>query len=273
MLRSGPARRRISSRTILIALLVFNFLALALAEVQRRALVQKTQQASEESERKLLSFVRDHQKRREEFENAIATFVRDQTKIRQEVEASVTALSKLGQDPSRVERIETVVSRLNQRILDMQRSVGMLQVLVGDNANIDRKQLEARVIQRLNDGKEIVLHFDGSDDEDRDTDGKIRCGPEAANGYLGVFIATEAYSVRYDKETHTWTASGPVQSFPYDPATGNCRSQTSGFSADELREKIRPDDNELVLWGARFRFDGLNVYYIDRKVGYVTWFD
>src|SRR5579871_5458517 len=51
------------------------------------------------------------------------------------------------------------------------------------------------VVNALNAGKAVMVQFDANPAEDHDENGFVVCGPQANQGYLGVFIAGERYEV------------------------------------------------------------------------------
>jgi len=163
-------------------------------------------------------------------------------------------------------RAQANLNEQEKRLADLQSAINALQIFIKDGRFASRQDIEKAIEQRLNAGKNIIIRFDQSDKETRDNNGAILCGPQAETGYLGVFIAGFEYVVSYDSRKHEWKGAGPVQSRP------RCRAQTEVFGPKELREEVSPKD-AIVLWGARFKLQGLDVYLAEQKVGQVAWAD
>ena len=122
-------------------------------------------------------------------------------------------------------------------------------------------------VDALNAGKVVVVEFDPSPLEDRDENGLLACGPDTVKGYLGALIAGERYEVVYAARTRSWKVSGPYQVLP----TCGRYSETYGPTQLGGRE-ARPENGDLILWGAAMTFDAkLDVYDSSkRKVGHLT---
>lgn len=125
----------------------------------------------------------------------------------------------------------------------------------------------ADVVNAITTGKPVVIQFDDNPAEDRDRNGRIACGPDAANGYLGVFIAGQQYRLTYDAAARSWTTSGPYQNIP------SCARYTDTYGPAKLGAiKARPEDGDLILWGAAMTFDA-NLDVLNaakRKVGRIS---
>jgi hypothetical protein len=150
---------------------------------------------------------------------------------------------------------------------------GILVVLISFWATLKTMDYMARaaefrqLVDTLKSGKAIYLRFDDGPEE-REPDGRISCGPQAAKGFLGAFVAGQSYEITYEAATHTWNGFGPNQNADYDPKTATCAGQFSSYSAARLGRAIRPEDNELVLWGSEFKFDSsLSVLASGKRVG------
>ncbi len=147
-----------------------------------------------------------------------------------------------------------------------------LQVLdfVGNRATTDAESPSATfldVVNALNAGHAIIVQFDDNPAEDRDENGLIVCGPQAANGYLGALIAGERYELVYVSAKRSWTTSGPYQ------ILRNCGRYSETYGPAQLGStKARPEDGDLILWGAAMTFDAkLDVYdSAKRRVGHVS---
>lgn len=178
---------------------------------------------------------------------------------------------------SLVYRIEGLISRQEEarkadsaNLANLQSSVGALQVLLKDGNFASRQELQSAIGRRLIDGKTVVVRFDDSDRETRDAAGAILCGPEAESGYLGVFVAGEKYRVSYDRLTHRWTAAGPVQNGSREKSSASCQQQSAAYGPKELGHAVDPN-GVLVLWGALFNLDGLDVLKDGQRVGRIVW--
>jgi hypothetical protein len=122
-------------------------------------------------------------------------------------------------------------------------------------------------VDALNAGRVVVVELDPSPLEDHDESGLLMCGPETAKGYLGALIAGERYEVVYAARTRSWTVTGPYQVLP------NCGRYSETYGPTQLGgTKARPEDGDLILWGAAMTFDAkLDVYDSSRrKVGHLT---
>ncbi len=170
------------------------------------------------------------------------------------------------------ERIRAEVSEQGKLIAEMQSAVGALRVLTKDGRFSSSEDVGHAIDNRLQEGKKIVIRFDSSNLESRDPKGAILCGPDAENGYLGVFVAGEEYAIRFDSATHQWIGSGPAQNKTYDGTTSSCMIQTAAYGPAELHEIVLPG-GILVLWGARLKMSGLQVFLSGHKVGRVVWVD
>ena len=157
-------------------------------------------------------------------------------------------------------RIHAEIGEQGKRLAEMQSAA---QVLTKNGRFASSQDVEAAIVRKLEEGKQIIIRFDDSDLENRDSSGAVLCGPEAENGYLGVFIAGAEYTVNYERQTHQWIGTGPVQSRP------SCRGQSSPFGPKELGAEVSPHE-AIVLWGGRFKLRGLDVYLSDQKVGRVV---
>jgi hypothetical protein len=123
------------------------------------------------------------------------------------------------------------------------------------------------VVNALNAGTTVIVEFDDNPAEDRDENGLIVCGPDASKGYLGVFIAGRQYDLRYDAAARSWTTSGPYQ------AMRTCGRYSETYGPAKVGSiKARPEDGDLILWGAAMTFDAeLDVYdSTKRKVGRIS---
>jgi hypothetical protein len=123
------------------------------------------------------------------------------------------------------------------------------------------------VVNALNAGTTVIVEFDDNPAEDRDENGFIVCGPDASKGYLGVFIAGRQYELRYAAGARSWTTSGPYQSLR------TCGRYSETYGPAKLGStKARPEDGDLILWGAAMTFDAqLDVYdSTKRKVGRIS---
>lgn len=221
----------ISTRTILVGVLIFNVVAIALSEVQRRSLVDRTEQTA-------INLVQSRNR-----------------------EAALE-----------MDRLQKVVNDLNSQMKAITWSAASLRIVAGNSLPIDKRKLEAQIVDRLNSGKAVVVLFEDDAREDRDKDGRIRCGAGTEAGYLGAFVAGERYTIAYDRNTGEWTGTGAAQTLGFDPASQTCKSSTSVYGRKELKADVQPGKN-LVLWGAQFQLDGLDVMRGGQKVGSVAWFD
>lgn len=171
---------------------------------------------------------------------------------------------------SETARLEANLVDQGKRLADMQSSIGALPLLIKDGHFASRQEIKAAIGKRLIEGKTIVFRFDESSLETRDAAGAILCGPEAENGYLGVFVAGEQYRVSYDRVTHRWIGSGPVQNRPRGNNSTGCAEYSAAFGPTEMGRVTDPGDN-LVLWGALFKLDGLDISLDGRRVGRIIW--
>ena len=171
---------------------------------------------------------------------------------------------------SETARLEANLVDQEKRLADLQSSIGALPLLIKDGHFASRQEIQAAIGKRLIDGKTIVFRFDDSNLESRDASGAILCGPEAESGYLGVFVAGEQYRVSYDRVTHRWTGSGPVQDRPRGKSSTSCQEFSATFGPTEMGRVTDPS-NDLVLWGALFKLDGLDVLLGGRRVGRIIW--
>lgn len=154
MPRTKPIPIRISTRAILIGVLLFNFIAIGLSEVQRRALIYRTQNL--------------------------------------------------------ISGLERTLSVQGKHLASMNASVGALSILIQNGHFASKQEIETRIEQSLVEGKSVVIRFDDSKLEWRDADGAIRCGLEASQSFLGIFVAGEEYRISYDKQNQKWTGAGPT---------------------------------------------------------------
>lgn len=161
-------------------------------------------------------------------------------------------------------RLQANIAEQGKRLAEMRSAVGALQVLTKNGRFASAEDAKKAILNRLDDGKKIIIHFDDNELEDRDSSGAILCGPEAERGYLGVFIAGADYVVSYDAQKHEWFGSGPAQNRP------KCLNLKSEFGPKELRAVVTPQD-AIVLWGGRFDLRGLDLYLSGQKVGRVVW--
>lgn len=178
-----------------------------------------------------------------------------------------------------VYRIESLISRQEEarkedstRLADLQSSVGALQVLIKDGHFASRQEIQTAIGTRLIDGRTVVLRFDDSNLETRDTAGAILCGPEAESGYLGVFVAGEQYRVSYDHIAHRWTGSGPAQTRLRSKESISCPLLSATYGPKELGQAVDPADI-LILWGTSLKLDGLDLWLDRRRVGRIIWVD
>lgn len=103
-------------------------------------------------------------------------------------------------------------------------------------------------------GKPIIVRFDDSPLEDREPNGDILCGPKAENGYLGIFIAGASYEIMFDAKLGSWKSSGPNQrNGRYKESCAPL--ETTHTVADLKPMRPRPENGDLIIWGAPFRFD------------------
>lgn len=122
-------------------------------------------------------------------------------------------------------------------------------------------------VDALNAGKVVVIAFDPSPLEDHDENGLLACGPATVKGYLGALIAGERYQVVYAARTRSWTVTGPYQVLP------TCGRYSETYGPAQLGgTNARPENGDLILWGAAMTFDAkLDVYDSSRrKVGHLT---
>ena len=179
----------------------------------------------------------------------------------------------LKQDKARSDetmRIEKGIADQGRRVADMQSAIGALRVLIKDGRFASTSDIETAIAQRLTDGSSITIRFDNSALETRDGTGAILCGPEAASGYLGAFVAGEEYTISYDKSSQQWTGFGPAQSMARDKATGKCTNLKNVYGPKDLHKTVTPAD-ALILWGATLKLNGLDISFEDKKVGRVVW--
>jgi hypothetical protein len=169
-------------------------------------------------------------------------------------------------------RIENEIADQGRRVAEMRSAIGALPVLIKDGRFASTPDVEAAIAQRLTEGNSIIIRFDNNTLETRDGAGAILCGPEAASGYLGAFVAGEEYTISYDKLSHQWTGSGPAQSMARDQATGKCTNFKNVYGPKELHKIVTPAD-ALILWGASLKLNGLDISLEDKKVGRVVWVD
>jgi hypothetical protein len=122
-------------------------------------------------------------------------------------------------------------------------------------------------VNALNAGEVVVVEFDPSPLEDRDESGLIACGPDTVKGYLGALVAGERYEVVFEARTRSWKVTGPYQVLP------TCGRYSETYGPAQLGgTKARPENGDLILWGAAMTFDAkLDVYDSSRrKVGHLT---
>jgi hypothetical protein len=170
----------------------------------------------------------------------------------------------------RIDQLNKTISSLEKDTSELRWSMGALQILA--RSATDRRRVEAEIARQLNEGKTIILQFDDNVTEDRD-EGRIRCGPSTDKGYLGVFIASEKYSISYDKNLHEWRGSGPSQSSAYNPKTGTCADRKAIYGPKELGSVVQPSSGAIILWGSAFQLDGLDVLISGRRVGSIGSID
>jgi hypothetical protein len=123
------------------------------------------------------------------------------------------------------------------------------------------------VVNALNAGKAVIVQLDDNPAEDRDENGLIACGPDAAKGYLGALIAGERYEVAYAAATRAWSTTGPYQ------VLRNCGRYSETYGPAKLGSiKAQPENGDLILWGAAMTFDAkLDVSdSTRRKVGHLS---
>lgn len=170
----------------------------------------------------------------------------------------------------RIDQLNKTISSLEKQTNELRWSMGALQILAGSGT--DRRRIEAEIARRLDEGKTIVLQFDDNVGEGRD-EGRIRCGPTEKEGYLGVFAASEKYSISYDKNSHEWKGRGPAYSSAYNPKIGTCADRTATYGPKELGSVVQPSSGAIVLWGSAFQLDGLDVMKSGQKVGSIGSID
>lgn len=214
MSRTKPTPVRISTRAILIGVLLFNFIAIGLSEVQRRALISHTE--------------------------------------------------------SLISRLERDLSVQGKHLASMNASVGALGILIQNGHFASKREIETRIEQSLIEGKSVVIRFDASKLEWRDGDGAIRCGPEASQSFLGIFVAGEEYKISFDKQSRRWMGAGPAQNSTRDPETAKCANLVATYGPQELGAPVAPL-GVLVLWGTKLKLDGLDVLLDGRRVGRIVW--
>lgn len=214
MPRTKPTPIRISTRTILIGALLFNFVAIGLSEVQRRALIHRTE--------------------------------------------------------SLISGLERNLSVQGKHLASMNASVGALSILIQNGHFASKQEIETRIEQSLIEGKSVVIRFHDSTQEWRDADGAIRCGPEASQSFLGIFVAGEEYRISYDKQNQKWTGAGPAQNGTRDSETAKCANLVATYGPKELQAAVAPV-GALVLWGTKLKLDGLDILLEGRPVGRVVW--
>ena len=214
MPRTKPMPIRISTRAILISVLLFNFIAIGLSEVQRRALIYRTQNL--------------------------------------------------------ISGLERTLSVQGKHLASMNASVGALSILIQNGHFASKQEIETRIEQSLVEGKSVVIRFDDSKLEWRDADGAIRCGLEASQSFLGIFVAGEEYRISYDKQNQKWTGAGPAQNSTRDRETAKCTNLVAAYGPKELQAAVAPA-GVLVLWGTKLKLDGLDIAIGDRHVGRIVW--
>jgi len=197
-----------------MGVLLFNLIAIGLSEVQRRALIYRT-------------------------ENLISGLERN-------------------------------LSIQGKHLASMNASVGGLSILIQNGHFASRQEIETRIEQSLIEGKSLVVRFDDSKLEWRDADGAIRCGPEASQSFLGIFVAGEEYRISYDKQNQKWTGAGPAQNGTRDRETAKCTNLAAVYGPKELHAAVAPV-GVLVLWGTKLKLDGLDILLDGRQVGRVVW--
>lgn len=227
MLRNDAAQSRVSTRAILIGVILFNVVAVGASEVQRRSLTYRIEEL----------ILRQDKARKDE-----------------------------------AVRIENEIADQGRRVADMQSALGALHVLTRDGRFASTADIESAIVQRLTEGKRMIIRFDSNALETRDGTGAILCGPEAAGGYLGAFVAGEEYTISYDKSSHRWTGLGPAQSMARDQATGKCTNFKNVYGPKELHKIVTPADG-LILWGAPLKLDGLDISLDGKKIARVVWVD
>jgi hypothetical protein len=134
-------------------------------------------------------------------------------------------------------------------------------------ASTDAEETFMDVVNPLNAGNAVIVQFDDNPAEDRDENGLVVCGPQASKGYLGALIAGERYEVIYGPATRLWTTSGPYQ------ILRTCGRYSETYGPTQLGSiEARPEDGDLILWGAPMTFDSrLDVYdSTKRKVGHLS---
>ena len=229
------SRSIFSTPNLLIGALTVNAIAIGLSEVQRRGLTIRT-------------------------DRILAENLQRQTRT-------------IDEYAKRINTLNAEIRELRRTATDAQQVIGSLQTIVGIGLNLDRHELETRVIKRLTDGKQIVVQFDQNPSEAHDSKGNILCGPDAESGYLGVFIAGQRYAINYDAAARTWTGAGPSQNANYNSKTRMCGTNTLTYGLEKLGADVSPNKDDLVLWGERLKLDGLNVLRSGHKVGSVIWLD
>jgi hypothetical protein len=141
--------------------------------------------------------------------------------------------------------------------------------LMDNSASTDAERPSAfmDVVTALNAGNSIIVKLDDNPAEDHDQNGLVLCGPEASKGYLGALIAGREYYVTYISDTRSWTTTGPYQILP------TCGIYSETYGPSKLGStKARPEDGDLIMWGAAMTFDSmLDVYdSTKRKVGHLS---
>jgi hypothetical protein len=122
-------------------------------------------------------------------------------------------------------------------------------------------------VNALNASRVVIVQLDDNPTEDRDQDGLVACGADAAKGYLGALIAGRQYEVVYNSNMRSWTTTGPYQVLP------TCGRYSETYGPAKLGStKAQPENGDLILWGAPMTFDAkLDVYdSTRRKVGHLS---
>lgn len=167
-------------------------------------------------------------------------------------------------------RLEASLADQGKRLTDLQLSIGALQILIKNDHFASKDEIQSAIGKRLIDGKNVILRFDDSDRETRNSAGAILCGAEAEGGYLGVFVAGEQYTVSYDHLTHRWTGSGPAQNRSNTNDSTSCLRVSATYGPKELGQAVEPV-GALVLWGALLQLDGLDLLLNGQRVGRIVW--
>jgi hypothetical protein len=131
-------------------------------------------------------------------------------------------------------------------------------------------QLDATFMEAVNaliSGRVMIVRLYDNPGEDRDNNGLIACGPDAAKGYLGALIAGEQYEIVYLSGARSWTTTGPYQ------VLRTCGRYSETYGPAKLgATKAQPENGDLVLWGAVMMFDAKLAVYdsAKRKIGQLS---